>query len=85
MWLGEDARQRKLVDEIGGLDDAITEARRLGKIPEGEKIRTAEYRRPRPNLFQRLVGTWVREVWERSVGMPDSGEMRYWMDDEALP
>ncbi len=63
-WMGEDALQRGLIDRIGTLDDAIAEARRRAGVPEGEKIRVIEYRRPRGNLLERFVrsaaGDWVR-------------------------
>jgi len=80
-WLGEDAVARGLVDEIGGLEASIAEARRRGGIPEGEEIRIAEYRRPQPGLVSRLIGSYVRQVWERSVGMPRPGALYDWADD----
>jgi protease-4 len=61
VWLGEAAKARRLVDAIGGLEDAVAEARRRGGVPAGERIRLAEYGRPRPGLVQRLVGQWLRE------------------------
>jgi protease-4 len=84
VWLGEDARERRLVDEIGGLEQAIAEARARGGIPAGERIRIAEFRRPRPSLFERLAGSAVREAWEQTVGRPDLDEPLYWADDDAL-
>lgn len=84
VWLGEDARERRLVDEIGGLEQAIAAARTRGGIPAGEKIRIAEFRRPRPSLLQRLAGSAVREAWEQTVGLPNLGEPLYWADDEAF-
>lgn len=84
VWLGQDALERKLVDGIGGLDDAIAEARRLARIPEGQKIAPAEYRRPRPNLVERLVGSMVRETVERNVHLPEPGTVLHWMDEGPL-
>lgn len=40
VWLGQDALKIKLVDQIGGLDDAISKAAKLAKI---EKYYTEEY------------------------------------------
>jgi ClpP class serine protease len=71
-----------LVDEIGGLEEAVAHARRLAKIPAGEKIRLAEYRRPIPGLIQRLIGSMVSETWERNMRLPAPAEALYWMDDE---
>jgi protease-4 len=82
VWLGEDALARQLVDEIGGLEEAVAHARRLAKIPVGEKIRLAEYRRPIPGLIQRLIGSMVSETWERNMRLPAPDEALYWMDDE---
>ncbi|MBI5711735.1 MAG: S49 family peptidase [Candidatus Eisenbacteria bacterium] len=84
VWLGEDALERRLVDQIGGLDDAIAEARRRAGIPEGEKIRLREYRRPRPGFLQRLVGSAVSDAWERTMRLPEPGTMLYRADDEEI-
>lgn len=83
VWLGQDAVDRKLVDQIGGLEDAIAEARRLAKVPPGEKIKPVEYRRPTPSLVERLVGSMVTDAWERNLRVPESGASLYWMDPEA--
>ena len=80
-WMGEDAVRHRLVDEIGGLEQAIAEARRRGGVPEGEEIRIAEYRRPRPGLLARLIGSYVRDTWERSMGLPEPGALYNWADD----
>jgi len=45
VWTGEQARQRGLVDEIGGLETAIARARKLAKIPEGRPVRIDLYPR----------------------------------------
>jgi protease-4 len=84
VWMGEDARERRLVDEIGGLEQAIAEARRRGGIPAGERIRIAEFRRPRPPFLQRLAGWALSSAWERATRMPDPGEPLYWADDESF-
>lgn len=68
VWYGEDALERGLVDAIGGLEDAVAEARRRGGIPEGERIALAEYRRPRPGLVERLVGDALVGAWARITG-----------------
>ena len=85
VWLGEEALDRKLVDQIGGLEDAIAEAKRRARIPEGEKIRIAEYRRPPPGFAQRFLGSFVSDAWERSAHLPAPGETLFWMDDEEGP
>jgi protease-4 len=81
VWRGEDALQRKLVDEIGGLEAAIAEARRRAHVPEGERIRIAEYRRPLPSFLERVIGTAVRGVLERDT-LPRPGAIYYWADPD---
>ena len=82
VWLGEEARERKLVDAIGGLEDAIAEARRRAHVPAGEKLAIVEYRRPRPGFVDRVVGSFVTDAWQRNTMTPAPGEALYWMDDE---
>ena len=84
VWMAEDALQHKLVDEIGGLEAAIAEARRRGGVPAGQKIHWVEYRRPAPNFCQRWVVTQVRETIEQSMRLPEPGEMLYWDEDLDL-
>jgi len=84
VWMGEDALARGLIDEIGGLDAAIAEARRRVGIVPGEKIGVVEYHRPRPGVVSGLVSGWLRAQWERNVHLPESGQARYWMDPDAL-
>lgn len=82
VWLGEDARARGLVDEIGGLDAAIAEARRRGGVAPGEEIEPLEFRRPRPPLLGRLLGPMAGELVARTFHLPDPGAAYYLADDE---
>ncbi len=84
VWLGDDAREHRLVDEIGGLEQAIAEARRRGGVPAAEEIRIAEFRRPRPSLIQRLAGSALAQAWERTMALPEPGETLDWADDDSL-
>jgi protease-4 len=85
VWLGEDARDRRLIDGIGGLEEAVAEARRLGGIPEGERIRLAEYRRPRPPFLQRLLASAAGEAWAREMAWDAFDTPLYWADDDSEP
>jgi protease-4 len=85
VWMGEDALERRLVDRIGGLEDAVAEARRRARVPEGARIRLLEYRRPSPGLLQRIIGRTVGEAWRGATRMPAPGAMLYWTDDDATP
>jgi protease-4 len=79
-WMGEDARARGLVDGIGTLEDAIAEARRRAKISEGEKIRIAEYGRPRGNLFERFVRQAADDFVRSQLRLPEPGTSYYRAD-----
>ena len=71
VWLGEDAAEKRLIDGIGGLDAALTEARRRGGIPESERIRLLEFRRPRGSIVERVLGGYLREWMSRELRAPD--------------
>ena len=85
VWLGEEAREKRLVDEIGGLAQAIAVARARAGVPPGERIRLAEYRRPRPPLLERLASSAVGAAWERAVALPDLDQPLLWADDAIDP
>jgi protease-4 len=85
VWMGEDALERRLVDGIGGLEEALAEARRRAGVPEGARIRPFEYRRPRGGLLERLVGGAVRQAWDDAVRMPEPGAPLYWMETDEAP
>jgi protease-4 len=38
VWIGADAKSRGLVDEIGGLDDALAAARKLAGLPDDAPV-----------------------------------------------
>jgi len=51
VWTGRQAWARGLVDQLGGLEQALEEARRLVGIPEGEMVAVERYPKPR-RLFR---------------------------------
>ena len=55
IWSGEDARARGLVDALGGLPEAVAEARRRAGVPEGEDLLLVTYGGP-VGLFAALGG-----------------------------
>ena len=55
VWLGEDARGLRLVDKLGGLRDAIKEAKLLAKIDEASLIQIPALNSGRENLLQQLL------------------------------
>jgi protease-4 len=55
VWSGSRALTLKLVDQMGGLTDAIAEARNLAKIPEEEKTGIVIYPKEK-SFFEYLMG-----------------------------
>ncbi len=55
VWTGAQAEKIKLVDALGGFDDALAEAKKLAKIPPGREVALVELPE-RPGLLQRLLG-----------------------------
>ena len=43
VWTGAQAMQIGLVDQLGGLEEAIAKARELARIPEGDSVRFQRY------------------------------------------
>jgi protease-4 len=79
-WMGEDALEAGLVDEIGTLEDAVAEARRRAGIPPGETIRPIEYRRPRGGFFERMLQRFVGDFARSHLHVPDPGASYHWAD-----
>jgi len=55
VWLGEDARGLRLVDKLGGLRDAIKEAKAMIKAEDAELIQVPALNSGRENLLQKLL------------------------------
>jgi protease-4 len=66
VWTGTQALQRKLIDELGGLDAAVKRARRLANLPETTPAR--EVRAPRkpvpPRALPAAAASWFGYIWE---------------------
>lgn len=54
VWTGAQAKERGLVDELGGLERAIELAKQKAGIPEGRGVRLETFPKPR-GLFESLV------------------------------
>jgi protease-4 len=84
-WLGDDAADYRLIDGIGGLDAAISEARRLGGVPANEKISLLEFHHPRGSLLERVIGSWVRDYAAEQLRVHDvtiaQARAEDWVDD----
>ncbi len=55
VWLGLNAREKKLVDKFGGLRDAIAEAQRLANLKDIELIQVPALHSGRENVLQKLL------------------------------
>lgn len=76
VWSGEDALSRGLVDALGGMPEAIAEARRRAGVPEGEDLQLVTYGGP-VGLFGALAGengvfTQLGVGVEREASEPDA-------------
>ncbi len=76
VWTGEDARERGLVDELGGLSAAIRAAKAAAKIPASESVRLLEFpkrKSPFESLLTRLSGGEDEpDSSDSSLRIPDS-------------
>jgi protease-4 len=69
VWSGKRARQQNLVDQIGGITEAIQQARRLAGIPDSRKIRVMQYFRHR-KLWERLMPDFRSPISARLLAHP---------------
>jgi protease-4 len=53
VWTGEQAKNLKLVDQLGGLDEAISKVKELAGIPEKEEVEIVFYPK-RKTIFERI-------------------------------
>ena len=66
VWMGTQAKQNGLVDELGGMDRAIELVRAKAKIGKDEKIRLVVYP-PKKSVFERLFAKSMEASFESSV------------------
>lgn len=64
VWLGQDALKLGLIDEIGGIDDALIKAKNLAQIMPGDKFSLQYY--PRRQSFQEKLTKFI----ENGGGLP---------------
>jgi protease-4 len=84
VWFGDEAVTHGLVDRVGGLEDAIAEARRRAGVPDGQKIQPVVYLRPRAPWFERLLTERMAIAWQQAVGTgewePMQARADLWLD-----
>jgi protease-4 len=69
VWSGRRAKEHNLVDEIGGISEAIQRARRLADIDESKKIRVVHYYKRR-KLWERLMPDFQSPIMARLFPQP---------------
>lgn len=77
VWLGTDAKELGLIDEVGGLERAVALAKELAGIPADQHVSYVIY--PREKSEWEKLTEWL-EV--RTGGMPP---LRTWLDPARLP
>ena len=83
VWLGSQARQNGLVDELGGLDRAIELVKQKAKIPASDKVAIVNYP-PRRSIFDVIFKKPVEESVEAKLGprlskLLRSAQAKLWM------
>jgi protease IV len=82
VWTGDEAIKLKLVDGIGGLDEAIKAARKLAKVPEDTKLGLLELPAP-PSLLSSLRKGKMGADAAFGVGVSAQLRALLWMFDAA--
>jgi protease-4 len=82
VWTGDDAIKLKLVDGIGGLDEAIKAARELAKVPEDTKLGLLELPAP-PGLLSSLMKGKMGAEGALGIGVSAHLRALLWMFDAA--
>lgn len=77
VWLGAQAKELGLVDELGGLERAVAIAKQLAKIPAEESVEYEIY--PRPKSPWQQLEEWL------SVGSAGWTPPRSWLDPSRSP
>jgi ClpP class serine protease len=97
VWTGRQAKERKLIDEIGGFERALEIAKEAAGIPAVEDV-TLDYYPKRKGLYYLLTTgdaplTWLRGMMARWLRadiaetvrmMQHGGEWRLWTGSEAF-
>lgn len=82
VWTGEQAIKLKLVDGMGGLDEALKAARELAKVPQDTKLGILELPAP-PSLLSSLMKGKVAAGGALGIQLPAQLRTLLWMFDAA--
>lgn len=81
VWLGQDAKQLGLVDELGGLEKAVAVAKQLAGIAPDQDVAYAIY--PREKTFFEQFGDWLQtrgQTGLRPRAWLDPAQSRLWRE-----
>lgn len=96
VWTGTDALEHGLIDEIGGLTEAVADARRLAGIPPRATVDVVDVGPRRRNLVQVVAGALGLRRPQATLGTPwaapaaavwwlgQAGHETVWMLDPSL-
>ena len=67
VWSGAAALEIGLVDQIGGLDDAVARAAELADLEEYDRVRLVPYIDPRQQFLAELMQVWVPDLVPQAI------------------
>jgi protease-4 len=83
VWIGEQAVQNKLVDKLGGFDEALNQAKILARISPQEQVQLVELP-GQPGLLSRLLTGRIYGEAQLSPALPHSLEPLFWFARAAF-
>jgi protease-4 len=84
VWLGSQAKARGLVDQLGGLDDAIDQVKKRAKIPVDEVVTVVSYP-PRRSVLDLLLHRSQQDLLESKLAQAFQGlPFQAWMHGGML-
>ncbi|MBC7928612.1 MAG: signal peptide peptidase SppA [Bryobacteraceae bacterium] len=84
VWLGSDAKQKGLVDELGGLDTAVAAIRKKVGLQENEAVRLVPYPPKRTLLEQLLKSSSETSTVESQLSKATGIDLRLFTDSRYL-
>jgi len=67
VWTGEQAKKNGLVDELGGIDEALSLVKEMAKIPAQEEVEVVIYPKMRASIWSR----WLVSVKKGGIELPE--------------
>jgi protease-4 len=78
VWLGSEARDRGLIDDIGGIDKAVELVKAKAKIPAGDRVTLVPYP-PKRTLWEQYLRSTSEQSVEATIrGVLGGFDYRLW-------